>query len=151
MLMKDLDSAYSSKICEFCDRYKRGTFPVELFYCRGRKKRWVTTCHDCASDSEFRENGLALVTVDEQGQVYDSIKQTIKDAGRPITLVDAIKIAASRDAKVRNYFGVDDALSEEEDKCLWSLIYEIVSEGPNSRRIQALSVEPILIVSCSQE
>ena len=82
-----------------------------------------------------------MVTVDEQREVYDSIKQVIKDVGRPIALIDAIRIAASKDPKVRDYFGFDDTLSEE-DRCLWSLIYEIVSEGPNrrSRGIQSLSM-----------
>jgi hypothetical protein len=81
-------------------------------------------------------------------KVYDSIKQAIKDAGSPIALVDAIKIAASKDPKVRDYFAVDDSLSEE-DRCLWRLIYELVSQGPNSRRISVVQLEPLLIVSYS--
>jgi hypothetical protein len=52
--MKDLDAAYSSKICEYCGRYKSVNHFSDrnIFYCRGRKKRWVTTCHDCATEVE---------------------------------------------------------------------------------------------------
>jgi hypothetical protein len=138
MLMKDLDAAYASNVCDYCGRYNQCTILIELFYCRCRKKRWVTTCHKCAGDPAFCEEKLALVTVDEQGQVYDSIAQVIKDAGGPIALIDTIKIAALKDPKVRIYFGVDDTLSEE-DRCLRGFIYEIVSQGPNSRRIVLFS------------
>ncbi|MEP0826095.1 MAG: hypothetical protein HRF40_11475, partial [Nitrososphaera sp.] len=110
MLIRDLDAAYRSKICEYCGRYNQNTFPIELFYCRGRKKRWVTACSECAADPAFQEDSRRLVTVDEQGQVYDLIKQ-IEDVGRPIALIDAIKIAALEYPKVRHYFGVDNTFS----------------------------------------
>jgi hypothetical protein len=95
----------------------------------------------------FNSGGRKLITVDEQDAVYDAIAQVIKDAGRPITFVEAVKIAASKDSRVRDYFGVDDTLSEE-DRCLWRLIYEIVSGGPNSRKIKTVQVEPKLVVEC---
>ncbi|MEP0825400.1 MAG: hypothetical protein HRF40_07935 [Nitrososphaera sp.] len=145
MLTKDLATAYSSRVCEYCNCYTSSIVPIEVFYARGRKKRWVTSCHNCAGEPEFSCDGRRLVTVDEQGAVYNSIAQAIKDAGRPIALVDAIKIAASKDPRVRDYCDVDNTLSEE-DKCLWRLIYEIVSQGPNSRRIKPIQIQPTLIV-----
>ena len=145
MLTKDLDAAYRSRVCEYCNRYNSSILPIEIFYRRGRKKRWVTSCHDCAGQPEFNSDGRRLVTVDQHGVVYNSIAQTIKDAGRPIALVDAVKIAATKDPKVRDYFDVDDTLSEK-DRCLWRLIYEIISQKQNSRSIKVIQMEPRLIV-----
>jgi hypothetical protein len=128
----------------------------KLSYGRGRKKRWVTTCHDCSQDPEFErdDNYFGIVTVEQQAEVYDSIEQVIREAGTPIALVDAVKFAASKDLKVRNYLDIDvndDDGHSEDNRSLWGLIHEILSEGPNSRGIRMVKKDPILIVSCNHD
>lgn len=59
--MKDLAAAYSSRVCEYCNCYKSSILPIELFYSRGRKKRWVTSCHDCAGQPAARKEGIEEV------------------------------------------------------------------------------------------
>lgn len=74
---------------------------------------------ECFHDAEFYggNDSASIYTIDEEGEVYDAIK----DAGRPIALVDAIKIAATKNVKVRDFFVVDEDLSGD-DPWLWRLI-----------------------------
>jgi hypothetical protein len=132
MLMKDIDSAYNSKFCEYCNRYKDRIRVTRLIYARGRKLRYVTTCWECLDQPEFygRNNGEPgrIYTVDQYAEVYSSIEQVVREVGKPIALVEAVKIAASRDPKVRAFYDVDVQISEE-DPGLWELIYHVVANS----------------------
>lgn len=72
--------------------------------------------------------GRRVHTSDQESEVYHSIEQVVKEVGKPIPLVEAVKIVATRDQKVRDFYDVDNELSED-DEGLWELIYQILDHS----------------------
>lgn len=168
-----------SKLCHYCHRYDRGRDkqplkfgpPSLIYFDRGRSKRWVHTCWDCANAKKqfcgptphTRVSNI-FQKIEAWHAVFDVI---VKQYGDPIALVEATKIAASRNEIAKNYFGVKDKFSEERcNETFLELIYYLLTHeryylyhlkkidyfscsnnnNDEGRSIQVNSPEPIIMV-----
>jgi hypothetical protein len=87
-----------------------------------------------------------LYTADQYAEAYLSIQRVIREYGMPIPLVQAVKLAAERDSKVKEFYDVDEYTSED-DPSLWELIYQIVGDGPPYEGgLVPVEIEPKLVV-----
>ena len=171
------DDVYdNSKPCQYCGRYQwacdNSMFgPHTLVYFdRGRARHWVRTCRDCANANAKQQfSGPAPHTkIPTQCQkteawhaVFNVIIEQQQGSNKPIALVEATKIAASRNETVKDYFGVSNNFSEYKcSETFLELIHYFVTyglyllylkndlnrKGTSGGGIQIVSHEPIITV-----
>ena len=141
-MVKNYDDIYDdgSKRCHYCHRYDRGSDkqplkfgpPSLIYFDRGRSKRWVHTCWNCAN---AKKQFCGPTPHTRVPNIYQKIEAwhavfdvVVNPQGDPIALVEATKIAAYRNETVKNYFGVNDKFSEEKcNQTFLELIYYLLT------------------------
>lgn len=146
------------KLCHYCHRYDRGRDkqplkfgpPSLIYFDRGRSKRWVHTCWDCANAKKQFCGPTPHTRVpnifQKIGAWYAVFDVIVNQHGDPIALVGATKIAASRNETAKNYFGVNDKFSEEScNETFLELIYCLITH----ERYYLCDLKKIDSFSCS--
>ena len=170
------DDVYdNSKPCQYCGRYQRACDNLMfghhtlVYFDRGRARHWVRTCRDCANaKQQFRGPAphTKIPTLYKKMEawyaVFDVvIEQQQQSNNKPIALVEATKIAASRNETAKDYFGVSGKFSEYKCgetflelihyfvTCGLYLLYpknDFSSKSASAGSIQIVSQEPIITV-----
>ena len=176
VLENPTDNVYdNSKPCQYCGRCQWACDNLMfgphtlVYFDRGRKRHWVRTCRDCANaKQQFRGPAPAPHTkipslsqkIKSWYAVFDVVIEQ-QGSNKPIALVEATKIAASRNETAKEYFGVSDRFSEYNcGETFLELIHYFVTYGPyllypknnlssksaSAGSIQIVSQEPIITV-----
>ena len=157
---------YCSRCQWDCDNLMFGPHTL-VYFDRGRKRHWVRTCRDCANAKQQFRGPAPHTKIPSLSQKikswYAVFDVVIKQQGsnKPIALVEATKIAASRNETAKEYFGVSDKFSEYNcGETFLELIHYFVTYGPyllypknnlsgksaSAGSIQMVSQEPIITV-----
>jgi hypothetical protein len=142
-----------------------------MYFDRGRSRRWIPTCRNCAyAKQQFRGPSphTKIPTGFQKIKAWYAIFDVVIEQhhGNPIALVEATKIAASRNETAKDYFDVKDKFSKEKcgetflelihylithSRCYMRDLKEIIdfsnsTKSADSSSIQVASQKPIMMV-----
>jgi hypothetical protein len=152
------DQALASLTCGFCNKTyptkEQMSYPSEVYSYRGRLKRWVATCKDCAKSPGPKTNIEEFSTIADSAASPDTIMTAhdrdeiwaaLENAAINLTsfgesfvpLVDVLKAACGGNAKVHSLYQIHDWNRpedvERDNKAVWPLIHEIIAMSDSDK------------------
>ncbi|MDQ3872067.1 MAG: hypothetical protein M3258_00455 [Thermoproteota archaeon] len=152
------DRAIASLTCGYCNKSyptkEQMLHPSEVYSDRGRIKRWVPTCKDCAKSPNVNSNigefstiaDLAatpdkIMTAHDRDEIWAALENAtinLTSFGESfVPLVDVLKAACKSNAKAYSMYQVHDWDQpkdvEKDNKAVWPLIHEIIAMSDSGK------------------